>query len=213
MDVVVEEVAAQQGDHRGVATPASPEVDEQDVGVGQQVHRRRRGVATPPGRVEQPEVEEADVAGETFDARDAEGVELHLRPVGRLVEELALALDQLVAAVLEPQVQVGVGGLEVDRDGRGEGFVVEAGVGAAGDLLGQDGHHLLADVGEHVVLGDERAEAFDARVGRARHGGETYWHDGRWRGHGRGGRAARHEGEQAATGRVLAAPRPLRCRR
>ncbi len=140
--------------------------------MGQQVHRCRRGVAAPPGRVEQPEVEEADVAWQALDARDAEPVELHLRPVGLLVEELAFALDQLVTAVLEPQVQVGIDGLEVGRDGRGDGLVVEAGVRAPGDLLGQDCHHLLADVGEHVMLVDERAEAFDARVGRSRHDGE-----------------------------------------
>ena len=67
-----EEIAADQGDHAGRTAAVLADVDDQGVGVGQQVHRGRGRLAADLGGHEPPQVEIADVPLEPLDLLEPE---------------------------------------------------------------------------------------------------------------------------------------------
>jgi len=148
----VEQVAAEELHHVGLAASVLPQVDDQRVRVGQEAHRRLERLAGELGRGEHPQVEVAEVPGQDLDPLEAEVVpaEVLLRPRESGSRGLRARGPSLGP---DPQVLVMADRLQVFRERAGEGLGVLAPVVASGLRSPADGSgQSLADLGEHVGL-------------------------------------------------------------
>ena len=159
--LLVQQVAADQRDRARVAAAVLPQVEQQRVGVRHQLQcqaERRTGELHREQLRRQREVH--DVAVEPVDPGDPVQrpgrVPGPRRPVGLLVP----LLRQRFGVVPQPQVQVAVEGLQVLGDHAGQrGRVDQRPVRPVAGPVGQQVPQPRADVGEHVVLGDQVAGA------------------------------------------------------